>query len=246
MNLEGRVILVTGGGRRLGRAIALTLGRAGAWIAVHHHASRDGALDVVRELAGRGATFEADLSDANAAADLVDRVLADRGRLDGLVLNAATFRETPFGTVREADWDGVFAVNLKSPFFIAQRAAPALKKRGGAALLISDVSAENPWVDYLPYCLTKTGIDGLTRALAKVLAPEARANAIAPGPALPPAGGDPEAHAAIAATTLLGRFGEAADVANTAKFLMEADYVTGQIVAVDGGQGINRDRPSSD
>lgn len=243
MELRDRVILVTGGGKRLGRAIALALGEAGAWIAVHHHTSARGAQDVVRELDGRGATYAANLADCSAAANLVDRVLRERGRLDGLVLNAATFPRTPFGSVNEADWDDTFSTNLKSPFFIAQRAAPAIKRAGGAVVLLSDVSAGLPWLDYAPYCLAKAGIDGLTTILAKALAPTGRANAIAPGPVLPAAESNEADQDAIARSTLLERFGNADDVARTARFLMESDYINGEIVAVDGGQRVKRDRP---
>ncbi|MBN2489255.1 MAG: SDR family oxidoreductase [Planctomycetes bacterium] len=242
MDLEDRIILVTGGGKRLGRAIALKLGRAGAWIAVHHHASGAGARAVVAALEGRGRTYRADLRSVPETQALVAAVLADRGRLDGLVLNAADFPRTPFGTVTERDWDDVFALNLKAPFFLVQSAAPALKSSRGAAVLIGDVSARNPWVEFLPYCLTKTGIAALTLGLAKALAPEARANAVAPGPVLPPARRDAAERARLIRSTLLRRIGRPADVARAVRYLLEADYVTGQVLAVDGGQTIRPDR----
>lgn len=242
MDLTDRVILVTGGGRRLGRAIALGLGKAGAWVAVHHHESNQGAGEVVRDLGGRGAAFEADLRSVEAAEGLVRNVLADQGRLDGLVLNAAEFPRTPFGTVTGSDWDRVFALNLKAPFFLAQVAKEALKKARGGIVLISDVSAVNPWVDYLPYCLTKAGISALTRALAKALAPEVRVNAVAPGPVLPPEDRDEAELNRLRASTLLKRLGTGADVATTVRFFLETDYITGQVLAVDGGQMIHLDR----
>ncbi len=242
MDLTDRVILVTGGGRRLGRAITLDLGQAGAWVAVHHHESSQGAEEVVRDLEGRGGAFEADLRSVEAAVGLVREVLEKCGRLDGLVLNAAEFPRTPFGTVTGSDWDRVFALNLKAPFFLAQEAKEALKEARGGIVLISDVSALNPWIDYLPYCLTKAGISALTLALAKALAPEVRVNAVAPGPVLPPENRDEAELNRLKASTLLKRLGKRADVATAVRFFLETDYITGQILAVDGGQMINRDR----
>jgi NAD(P)-dependent dehydrogenase (short-subunit alcohol dehydrogenase family) len=242
MNLDNQTILVTGGGKRLGKAIALELGRSGAWIAVHYHASAAGADEVVKMLDGGGKAYRADLRSVAASEALVDAVLADRGSLHGLVLNAADFPRTPFGTVTEDEWDRVFSLNLKGPFFLAQRAGPALEEAGGSVVLIGDVSARNPWKEYLPYCLTKAGVSALTRGLAKVLAPEARVNAVAPGPVLPPDHRDDDERRRLAESTLLKRLGRAEDIARAVRSFMEADFVTGQVLEVDGGQGISQDR----
>jgi len=242
MHFEEKTVLVTGGGKRLGRAIALELGGTGAWIAVHHHASREGAEEVVAALDGRGRAYRADLRSVADAQALVDSVIADRGRLDWLVLNAADFPRTPFDTVTEEEWDEVFALNLRAPFFLAQRAAHALRASRGAVVLIGDVSARNPWVEFLPYCLTKAGVSALTLGLAKALAPEVRVNAVAPGPVLPPEGREASELRRLVASTLLGRLGRAEDVAGAVRYFLEADYVTGQILDVDGGQTIRPDR----
>jgi len=242
MNLHNRTILVTGGAKRLGKAIALELGRRGAWVAVHYHASTAGAEEVANALEGGGKAYRADLRSVAAAETLVDAVLADRGSLDGLVLNAADFFPTPFGTVTEEEWDRVFSLNLKVPFFLAQQAAPALKAAKGAVVLLSDVSARNPWADYLPYCLTKAGVSALARGLAKVLAPDVRVNAVAPGPVLPPDDRTADERRRLAASTLLNRLGRPEDVSAAVRWFLETDFVTGQVLDVDGGQGINRDR----
>jgi len=242
MNLNNKTILVTGGGKRLGRAIALELGRSGAWIAVHHLASAAGADEVVKALDGAGKAYRADLRSVTDGEALVDAVLAERGSLHGLVLNAADFPRTPFGSVTEDEWDRVFSLNLKGPFFLAQRAGPALRAAGGSVVLLGDVAARNPWKDYLPYCLTKAGVSALTRGLAKVLAPEVRVNAVAPGPVLPPDHRSADERRRLAESTLLKRLGRAEDIARAVRGFLETDFVTGQILEVDGGQGINQDR----
>lgn len=242
MDLKDRVILVTGGGKRLGRAAALELGRAGAWVAVHHFESGEGAEEVVQQLGGQGHAYAADLRYLRDAEALVHAILNDRGRLDGIVLNAAEFPRTPFGSVTEEEWDRVFALNLKSAFFLTQLAAPSLRSAEGAVVTLTDVAAKNPWVDYLPYSLTKAGMSALTVGLAKALGPQVRVNGVAPGPVLPPEDRDADDCRKLAESTTLNRIGSADDVARTVRFLMETDYITGQIVDVDGGQGIARDR----
>lgn len=240
MTLDGKTILVTGAGRRLGRAIALELGRAGAWIAVHHHTSVDGARDVVDALAGQAASYRADLADPGAAEALVDAVVADRGRLDAAVLNASAFPRVPFGDVTPDDWRDAFATNLETPFFLAQRAAPHVRRARGSIVLLGDAAADDPALDRVPYSLAKAAIPALTKALAKALAPDARANAIAPGPVLPPADARPDERDAIARTALLERFGGEASIAHAVRYLIEADFVTGHVLVVDGGRRLRR------
>ena len=240
MTLDGRTILVTGAGRRLGRAIALELGRAGAWIAVHHHTSVDGARDVVDALDGHAAPYRADLTDVAAAEALVDAVVAERGQLDAVVLSASAFPRVPFGDVTPDDWRNAFATNLETPFFLAQRAAPHLERTGGSIVLLGDAAADNPALDRVPYSLAKAAIPALTAALATALAPRARANAVAPGPVLPPADASPAECDAITRTALLERFGGEASVAHAARYLIEADFVTGHVLVVDGGRRLRR------
>ncbi len=238
--LDGRTILVTGAGRRLGRAVALELGRAGAWIAVHHHTSVDGARAVVDELDGRAAPYRADLADVAAAEALVDAVVSDRGQLDGVVLNASAFPRVPFGDVTPDDWQNAFSTTLETPFFLAQRAAPHLRRSGGSIVLLGDAAAEVPALDRVPYSLAKSAIPALTTALATALAPQARANAIAPGPVLPPADASAAESEAIARTALLERFGGEGSIAHAARYLIEADFVTGHVLVVDGGRRLRR------
>jgi pteridine reductase len=239
MNVRGSAALVTGGARRLGRAIALALGNAGANITVHYHSSVEPALAVVAELHALGvgaAAVAGDLADVAAAERVVDAAVAHWGRLDVLVNNAGIWGKTPLGSVTPERWDELHHTNLRSMFFLAQRAAPALRAANGAIVNIADVGVLRPWKNYTPYLVSKGGVATLTEALAKDLAPEVRVNAVAPGPVLMPDDWSAEQSAAAARSTLLGRLGSAEDVAQAVVFLAGAPYVTGVLLPVDGGQ----------
>jgi NAD(P)-dependent dehydrogenase (short-subunit alcohol dehydrogenase family) len=243
MLLQDRVALVTGGGVRLGRAIALELAGAGVAVAVHYHSSADGAAEVVEQTRQAGGTAEAfglDLARIGELPGLIDRILASFGRLDVLVNNAAIFPRTPFLETSESDWETMMAVNLKAPFFLAQAAArPMLARGAGKIINLADISAERPWSGYLPYCISKAGIVALTRGLAKALAPSIQVNAVAPGTVLFPDDMPEEERERLLRAVPLRREGEAADVARTVRFLLEgSDYITGVVLPVDGGRSI--------
>jgi pteridine reductase len=236
-----RVALVTGAGRRVGRALALALGGRGMAVAVHHHESSAGAEDAVATLRATGvnaAAFDADLTDAAAPEALVQRVVAHFGRLDVLVNSAALMRRTPVGEVSVSDWDRMFALNLRAPFFLAQAAAPRLRASRGTIVNIADLAAFETWPGYIPHGLTKAGLVHMTRALARVLAPDVRVNAIAPGTVLLPDDWSAADAARLNATTPLGRSGTPADVAAALLFLLDADYITGETIIVDGGRHV--------
>ena len=240
MELRGRVALVTGGGRRVGRAIAEALGGRGMRVAVHFNGSAAGAADTARAVAAAGGearTFQADLSDGGAPARLVDAVAAAFGALDVLVNSAATMERTPVGTVTVEAWDRAFALNLRAPFFAAQAAA-AHMAGGGAIVNIADLAAFETWPGYVPHGITKAGVVQMTRALARTLAPAVRVNAVAPGAVLLPDEWDGAASERLARTTPLARLGSAADVAGAVLYLLDADYVTGETIIVDGGRHV--------
>jgi pteridine reductase len=243
MELRDRVALVTGGGIRVGRALALALAENGVRVAVHYNSSADEARDVARSIeasGGQARTFSADLTRADAPAALMAGVLDAFGRLDILVNSAAVMVRTPFGEVDAQRWDDIFALNLRAPFFLAQAAAPHLRRTKGAIVNISDLAAFETWPGYIPHGITKSGIVHMTQALARVLAPDVRVNAIAPGTVLLPDDWSEKDAAHLNATTPLRREGTPGDVAHALLFLLEADYITGETIIVDGGRSVRR------
>ena len=245
--MQGKVMLVTGGGRRVGAAICRRLHAAGADIALHYRSSADEALALQNELnelrPNSVAEFSADLLDLTALPRLVMQVMERFGRLDGLINNASSFYPTPLKGVNEAQWHDLLGTNLRAPLFLAQAAADELRRRHGCIVNIVDIHAERPMHGHLLYSVAKAGLVALTRALAQEMAPQVRVNAVAPGVILWPEGGDwedDEQRRKIVAHTLLKREGEPDDIARTVVFLVQdAPYITGQIIAVDGGRSIN-------
>ena len=241
MMFRGRIALVTGAGRRVGRAIALALGARGMRVAVHYNRSAQGAEETAALVArdgGEARTFAADLSEEGAPEALVRQVASDMGALDVLVNSAAIMERTPVGTVTVEQWDGMFAINLRAPFFAAQAAAAVMGERGGAIVNIADLAAFETWPGYVPHSITKAGVVQMTRALARVLAPRIRVNAVAPGAVLLPHDWDQGAADRLARTTPLRRLGTPEDVAAAVCYLVEADYVTGETLLVDGGRSV--------
>jgi pteridine reductase len=242
--LAGQTALVTGGARRVGAEIVRLLHGAGANVAIHCHRSGKQAEALCAELAaqrpGSAAVFSADLLDIAALAPLVHAVVARFGGLQLLVNNASSFYPTPLGSVTLPAWTDLMGTNLQAPLFLAQAAAPALKRAGGLIVNIIDIHGLRPLPDYLVYSTAKAALMHLTRALARELAPEVRVNGIAPGPVLwPEAGLAAELQQEIIARTPLGRAGSPADVARAVRFFAtEAPFVTGQILAVDGGRSL--------
>lgn len=241
MELHGRVALVTGGGRRVGRALAEALGRAGARVAVHYNSSSAGADEAVAAIRAGGAdaaAFKANLVDASAIAPLIDAVVARFGGLDVLVNSAAVMERTPIGSVTAEQWDAMFALNLRAPFLLSQAAAPHLSARRGAIVNMADLAAFESWPAYVPHGISKAGIVQMTRALARVLAPTVRVNAIAPGAVLLPDDWDDASGEHLEQTTPLRRLGSPDDVVGAMLYLLGADYVTGETIIVDGGRHV--------
>lgn len=240
-NLTGRVALVTGAGRRVGRAIALALGARGMHVVVHFNGSRTGADETARlitDAGGKAIVEQADLTQVEAANELVDRAIAWRGALSALVNSAAIMLRTPVGETTAPDWDTMFALNVRAPYFLSQRAAPALAASQGAIVNIADLAAFESWPAYVPHGMTKAAVVQMTHAMARALAPGVRVNAVAPGVVLLPEGWSEEAAEHLRSTTPLRRLGSPEDVAQVVVFLLEAQYVTGEVIRVDGGRHI--------
>jgi pteridine reductase len=243
-SLEDRVILVTGGARRIGAQIVRTLHAAGARLCIHYRASADAAHVLAGELNaardGSAAAFEADLSGTEAPEALIGAVLRRFGQLDVLVNNASSFYPTPVGKITASAWDDLMASNLRAPLFLSQAAVPALHARRGLIVNIVDIHGLRPLKGYPVYSIAKAGLAMLTRSLARELGPDIRVNGIAPGPVLWPESPMDEAlKREIIGKTALKRLGTPADIARAVLFLArDATYVTGQIIAIDGGRSI--------
>ncbi len=243
-DLKDRVVLITGGARRIGAAIARRLHAAGADVLIHYRSSSGDAVALTAELNAlrpRSACKRAcDLLETDAPESLVAWALAQFGRLDVLVNNASSFYGTPIGTITPAQWDDLIGTNLKVPLFLAQAAAPALRTHRGLIINIVDIHGLRPLREHPVYSAAKAGLAMLTRSLARELGPEVRVNGIAPGPVLwPERPMTEELRREIVDKTALKRHGSPADIARTALFLArDAPYVTGQIIAVDGGRSI--------
>jgi pteridine reductase len=242
--LAGRTALVTGAARRVGATIARALHGAGASVLLHYRSSGDDAAQLAAELnrlrPGSAATAECDLLQVPALPALVAEAARLYGGLDILVNNASTFYPTPVSDLTELDWDDLVGTNLRAPLFLSQAAAPLLHARQGLIINLADIHGTRPLRRYPVYSIAKAGLIMLTKSLARELGPHVRVNAVAPGPVMWPEDGIDEAlQAHIIAGTALKRAGSAADVARACLFFAtEAPYVTGQILAVDGGRSI--------
>ena len=241
MRLSGKVVLVTGGARRIGRVLAVALARRGCRVAITYRTSAREAAAAVREIERCGAEGYAVRVDQRRPRQIqsaVRAVLRRFGRVDILLNNASSFYPTPLEKVTPAQWEDLLSANLAGPWWFAQALGPRMKRRGSGKILnITDVSVLSPWTDYLPYCAAKGGLTTLTLGLAKALAPQVQVNAIAPGPILFPSDVTPAQRKQAVRKTLLQRAGSPEDIAAAALFLLEgSDFVTGVILPVDGGR----------
>ncbi len=245
--LAGKVALVTGAGKRVGRAIALACAGAGADVAVHYRSSSTEAEQVasaVRERGRQGATFQADLTDPDAARRLVEQVVAALGAVDVLVNSAGTFLHANFVEASDAHWEAAwrssFEINLLAPARLARAAAPSLAARGGAIVNIIEVGATHAWPGYAHHTAAKAGLAHLTRTLAVALGPDVRVNGVSPGIALFPESMPQQERDELIEKTALKRAGTPQDVAAAVVFLASQSYTTGAILNVDGGWGVPR------
>lgn len=238
-----KVALVTGAARRIGAEIARTLHRAGMNIILHYHSSEEEAVTLCRQLNDQRSKSAlaicADLQEAESSKALMQQAIAGWGRLDVLVNNASRFYRTVIGKVTDYAWEDLMGSNLKAPFFLAQAAASALAETHGCIVNITDIHSERPLKDYSVYCLSKSGLLMMTKSLAKELGPTIRVNAVAPGRIVWPEGSNAlseEEKQKLIDETVLKRPGHPEDIAKAVLFFVrDADYITGQVLNVDGG-----------
>lgn len=240
-----QVALVTGAARRVGACIARQLHQQGMNVVIHYNQSGEDAeklCDELNEIRAKSAVIcQADLAICNKLPILIDAVVAEWGRLDVLVNNASSFYSTPIEQVTEVEWDDLHASNLKGAFFLSQGAYPHLKKHHGVIINITDIHALKPLKNYPAYTIAKAGLAMMTKVLAREMAPEVRVNAVAPGSiAWPEAHNELTDHQKqeIIDRTLLKRHGTPDDIAAAVSFLCESKYITGQMLAVDGGASV--------
>jgi len=242
--LAGRTALITGAAKRLGAAMARGLHAEGANVVIHFHRSSGEAQRLCVQLNAQRANsclaVGAELLDTAALPALVASAVSHFGQLDILINNASTFYPTPLGGITPEHWDDLIGTNLKAPLFLAQAAAPYLQQRSGLIVNMIDIHGQRPLPQHPVYSVAKAGLASLTRALAAELAPKVRVNGVAPGAIAWPEDGqfDPAERERVIATTPLGRTGTPEDIAQAVHFLACAPFVTGQILAVDGGRSI--------
>jgi len=243
-SLHGKTALITGAAHRIGATTARYLHKAGTNIALHYRKSRAAAEQLQAELQAQRADsvilIQADLLKTDSLPRLVGEAAARWGGLDILVNNASTFYPTAIGEVTEQQWNDLIGSNLKAPFFLSQAATPYLRERHGTIINIVDIHAERPLKAYPVYSMAKAGLVMMTRALASELGPDIRVNAVAPGAILwPEHDMDEETRLRIISRTFLKKQGDPSDIARAVLYLVEAGYVSGQVLTVDGGRSIN-------
>ncbi|GAO35249.1 pteridine reductase [Sulfuricella sp. T08] len=242
--MQGKVVLITGGAKRVGAAICRRLHGAGANLMIHYRSSAAEAEALRDEFnisrPDSAALVQADLHDVELLPDMVAATMKHYGRLDVLINNASSFYPTAVGEIGENDWHDLLGTNLKAPLFLSQAAAEQLRHSHGCIVNITDIHAERPMKSYVVYSIAKAGLVALTKSLAHELGPEVRVNAVAPGPIMWPEEDptfDDQERRRIVAHTLLKREGSPDDIARAVLFLVkDAPYMTGTILPVDGGR----------
>ncbi|MES2998449.1 MAG: pteridine reductase [Pseudomonadota bacterium] len=241
-----RIVLITGAGKRVGAAIARHCHQQGMYLAIHYRKSANEAKALCQELnekrSNTAISLQADLKDIKNHINLVNNIIEKWGKLDVLINNASSFYPTPLGKITETNWEDLIGSNVKAPLFLSQAATPYLKKQNGSIINLVDIQAQRPLKNYLVYCIAKAGLVMLTKTLAKELGPFVRVNGIAPGVVLWPddkTAFKPAIREKIIARSALKRAGTPEDIADTVSFLINhANYITGQIIAVDGGRSL--------
>lgn len=236
------VALITGGARRIGSTIARQLHRHQYRLIIHYRHSKDEAQSLVDELNGQrahsAALLQADLNNDHEIAQLAKQAVATFGRIDALINNASSFYPTPVAQASVQQWDDLMNSNAKAPLFLSKALVDELTLRHGTIINIADIYADRPLKEHTIYCMAKAANVMLTKSLARELAPQVRVNGVAPGPILWPeqeatfSAGDKKA---LLERIPLDRIGDPDHIARTVQFLIDNDYITGQIIAVDGG-----------
>lgn len=240
MEPKGKTALITGGAVRVGKAITLELARAGANVVINYHSSADAAMqtcDEARALGVGALAIQADIREQNQVEKMVADAVNQFGSIDILINSASLWQQTPFPTDDLTDWHRVTNILINGSFYCANAIAPLMLEQGeGAIVNIVDLAAFEPWPNFIAHSVGKSALLALSRQLALELAPAVRVNAVAPGPVLPPSGYSEERIARTANRTLLNRWGTAEDVAEAVLYFVKAKYVTGEVLAVDGGE----------
>lgn len=246
-SLENKIVLITGGAKRVGAEICRLLHAHGANLMIHYRNSLSDAKALQSELnlkrANSVAIIQGDLLNLAALPNLIKETVQHFGRLDVLINNASSYYQTEIGEINNEQWQDLMGSNLKAPLFLSQAAAPELRKQNGCIINITDMHVERPKKGYIVYSVAKAGLVTLTKSLAQELSPEVRVNAVAPGPVMWPED-NPQFNEVyrqrVISQTLLKRIGEPSDVAKAVKFLIQdAPFITGQVIAVDGGRSLN-------
>jgi len=241
MELGGKIALVTGSAVRIGKSIALALAREGAHLVIHYGGSEGEAQQTANEVSALGVeaiTVQTDLADPAAIMRMFDTIRTHFGKLDVLVNNAASFHKEPFEEMSVEAWDQVMAVNLRAPFLCIQQAAPLMRPNGGLIVNISDLAGVYAWHGFAAHGVSKAGIIHLTKQAARELAPEIRVNTIVPGPILPAPGMPLDIWKSLADEVPLKRTGTPEHIAQTVIFFAHNDFLTGDTLTVDGGEGL--------
>lgn len=237
MELNGKIALITGAARRVGRAISLALADAGADIVIHYRSSADDAnslAEEIRAIGRRAELVQADLAQPEQITAMFETIAATFGRLDVLINNAAVYHKTPIETLTAEQWDAQFAVNARAPALCTAQAVK-LMPNGGVIVNITDIAAEKAWPGYPAYCASKAALLALTKSTAKALAPDIRVNSVAPGAVLWDEQTPEQKKQHVLSQVPMKRPGRPEDIAAAVGFLIGNDYITGQNIRVDGG-----------
>lgn len=249
METKGKTALITGGAVRVGKAITMALARAGANVVINYHRSATEAEATCAEASALGVgtlAVQADIGDREQVEKMVSTAVEKFECIDILVNNASLWKQTPFPTDNVDDWHQVTNILINGSFYCANAVAPLMLEKGeGAIVNIIDLAAFEPWMNYIAHSVGKSGLLALSRQLALELAPAVKVNAVAPGPVLPPPDYDDEKIAKTAKRTLLNRWGTVEDIAETVLFFVKSDYITGEVLAVDGGEHFGHRKPAS-
>ncbi len=244
MNIQSKTALITGGAHRVGKAITLDLARAGANVVINYNSSADAAIETAREAEALGVqalAIQCDIADLAGVQAMIAQIVERFGGLDILVNNADYFGKHPFPTNDYTIWQRVIDITVNGSYYVSNECAPLILAAGGGAIVnIVDLSVWQPWKGYTAHAVAKAGLMALTQQMALELAPTVRVNAVAPGPVLPPPDYTEAQLAVVKTGTLLQRWGRAEDVAQAVRFLVEAEYITGDVIFVDGGERFAR------
>ena len=246
-DLQNKIVLITGGAKRVGASICRLLHKNGANLMIHYRTSVNEARGLQAELnlkrANSVAIIQGDVLNLSVLPSLVQETIKHFGKLDVLINNASSYYPTEIGGINEEQWQDLMGSNLKAPLFLSQAAAIELRKQQGCIINITDMHVERPKKGYIVYSIAKAGLVTLTKSLAHELSPEVRVNAVAPGPVMWPENNpqfDELYRQRVISQTLLKRIGEPNDIAKAVKFLIQdAPFITGQVIAVDGGRSLN-------